>query len=63
LGVTLFKRCRFSRSIVLTEAGRRALEYAVRLLALAEETKLALRGAARLDNNDASAASANAQAS
>lgn len=63
LGVTLFKRCRFSRSIVLTEAGRRALEYAVRLLALAEETKLALRGAARLDNNDGSAASANAQAS
>ena len=44
LGVTLFERCRFSRNIVLTEAGRRALEYAVRLLALAEETKTALKG-------------------
>ena len=46
LGVTLFERCRFSRNIVLTEAGRRALEYAARLLALAEETKMALKGAA-----------------
>jgi DNA-binding transcriptional ArsR family regulator len=45
LGVTLFERCRFSRNIVLTEAGRRALEYAVRLLALAEEAKMALKGA------------------
>jgi len=44
LGVTLFERCRFSRNIVLTEAGRRALEYAVRLLALVEETKTALKG-------------------
>lgn len=43
LGVTLFERCRFSRNIVLTQAGRRALEYAVRLLALAEETKMALK--------------------
>ena len=50
LGVTLFERCRFSRNIVLTEAGRRALEYAVRLLALAEETKMALKGVAPLDN-------------
>ena len=48
LGVTLFERCRFSRNIVLTEAGRRALEYAVRLLALAEETKMALKGSAPL---------------
>lgn len=45
LGVTLFNRCRFSREIVLTEAGHRALEYADRLLALAEETKMALKGA------------------
>jgi DNA-binding transcriptional ArsR family regulator len=48
LGVTLFERCRFSKDIVLTEAGARALEYAVRLLALAEETKMALKGAAPL---------------
>lgn len=59
LGVTLFERCRFSRDIVLTEAGRRALEYAVRLLALAEETKMALRGAAHLDS-DAHMATSNA---
>ncbi len=44
LGVTLFERCRFSRNIVLTAAGRRALEYAARLLALAEETKAAVKG-------------------
>jgi len=44
LGVTLFERCRFSRNIVLTEAGRRALEYAVRLLTLAEEAKAAVKG-------------------
>ena len=44
LGVTLFERCRFSRNIILTDAGRRALEYAVRLLALAEEAKAALKG-------------------
>jgi DNA-binding transcriptional ArsR family regulator len=50
LGVTLFERCRFSRNIVLTEAGRRALEYAVRLLALADETKTALKGFYRQSN-------------
>lgn len=44
LGVTLFERGRFSRNIILTDAGRRALEYAVRLLALAEEAKTALKG-------------------
>jgi DNA-binding transcriptional ArsR family regulator len=60
LGVTLFERCRFSKDIVLTEAGRRALGYAVRLLALAEETKTALKGAAPLGNNDAAIASSNA---
>ena len=60
LGVTLFERCRFSRNIVLTEAGRRALEYAVRLLALAEETKTVLKGAAPLHNNDSSGASSDA---
>ena len=43
LGATLFERCRFSRNIVLTEAGQRALEYAVRLSALVEEAKIAVR--------------------
>jgi len=43
LGVPLFKRCRSSRTVVLTDVGRRALEYAGRLLALAEETKAALQ--------------------
>jgi len=56
LGVTLFERCRFSRDIVLTDAGRRALEYAGRLLALAEEAKTALKGAP-LDHSDAPIAS------
>ena len=60
LGVTLFERCRFSRDIVLTEAGHRALEYAVRLLALAEEAKTALKGAAPMHNNDADIAASNA---
>jgi DNA-binding transcriptional LysR family regulator len=50
LGVTLFERCRFSRNIALTEAGHRALEYAVRLLELAEETKMALKSAAPLQS-------------
>jgi DNA-binding transcriptional LysR family regulator len=59
LGVTLFERCRFSRDIALTEPGRRALEYAVRLLALAEETKTALKGAAPLVSEDAAIASSN----
>ncbi len=65
LGVTLFERCRFSRNIVLTEAGRRALEYAVRLLTLAEETKMALKNAAPMQNPGAplTAASASGQAS
>jgi DNA-binding transcriptional LysR family regulator len=44
LGVTLFERYRFSRSIVLTEAGRRILEYAMRLLELADEMKTAAQG-------------------
>jgi DNA-binding transcriptional LysR family regulator len=39
LGVSLFNRNRFSRTVVLTEEGRQALEYAGRLLALADETK------------------------
>jgi len=43
LGVRLFERSRFSRDVVLTAAGRRAVEYAERFLALVEETKKALR--------------------
>lgn len=43
LGVRLFERSRFSRDVVLTEAGRCAVEYAERFLALVEETKKALR--------------------
>jgi DNA-binding transcriptional LysR family regulator len=60
LGVILFERCRFSRNIVLTEAGRRALEYAVRLLTLAEETKTALKSAAPLRNAGAQTISVSA---
>ena len=41
LGVLLFKRCRFSKTVALTEAGRRTLEYASRLLSLAKEAKAA----------------------
>ncbi len=43
LGVRLFQRQRFSRDIVLTEAGRCTLSYARRLLALATETVRAAR--------------------
>jgi DNA-binding transcriptional ArsR family regulator len=44
LGVTLFERYRFSKSIVLTKAGQCALEYAARLMALADEMKTAAQG-------------------
>jgi DNA-binding transcriptional LysR family regulator len=43
LGVSLFIRNRFSKTVVLTEGGRRALEYAGRLLALVDETKTIVR--------------------
>jgi len=42
LGARLFERYRFSRDVVLTEEGRRTLEYATRLLALADETIMAV---------------------
>jgi DNA-binding transcriptional LysR family regulator len=42
LGVALFERCRSTKTVVLTETGRRALDYAGRLLALEEEAKAAL---------------------
>ena len=43
LGAPLFQRTKFSKSIALTEEGRRALQYAGKLLALAEEAKAAVR--------------------
>ncbi len=43
LGIRLFQRQRFSRNIVLTEAGHRTLEYSKRLLALAEEARAAIQ--------------------
>ena|SRR5689334_23166589 len=42
LRVALLTRERFSKSIVLTEAGRRLFEYSERLLALADEAKAAV---------------------
>ncbi|HMF79617.1 MAG TPA: LysR family transcriptional regulator [Bryobacteraceae bacterium] len=42
LETILLKRTRFSR-VVLTEAGRHVLEYAERLLTVAEEMKAAIR--------------------
>jgi DNA-binding transcriptional LysR family regulator len=41
LGAPLFKRQRFSKTIELTQIGLRTLDYAERLLALADETKAA----------------------
>jgi DNA-binding transcriptional LysR family regulator len=46
LGVLLFDRCRISKTVVLTKHGRHVLEYADRLLALADETKAAVHSAA-----------------
>ena len=43
LGAPLFERYRFSRTVVLTKVGRCTLEYARRLLALAEETRAAVQ--------------------
>ena len=39
LGVPLLIRNRFSKTVVLTQEGRQALQYAGRLLALVDETK------------------------
>lgn len=49
LGVPLFERCRFSKTVKLTEMGRRMLDYSGRLLALAEETASAMRACAAND--------------
>ena len=43
LGASLLERHRFSKKVQLTEVGRRTLDYAERLLALAHETKAAVR--------------------
>ena len=43
LGTALIERRRFSREVVLTTAGHRVFEYAGRLLALADETKAAIK--------------------
>ena len=43
LGVRLFDRFRFAHKIALTDAGRRVYLYATRLLALAEEAKVAVQ--------------------
>jgi DNA-binding transcriptional LysR family regulator len=42
LGAPLFERYRFSRTVVLTKIGQCTLEYADRLLALAEEAEAAV---------------------
>ena len=39
LGISLFERNRSSKRVVLTDEGKRALEYAQRLLALANEVQ------------------------
>ncbi|HEY3440134.1 MAG TPA: LysR family transcriptional regulator [Paludibaculum sp.] len=46
LGTMLFERCRFSRRVELTDEGRLTLDYARRLLTLADETKAAVRASA-----------------
>ena len=45
LGAPLLERFRLSRKVVLTEVGRRAFEYAGQLLALADETRVAVHEA------------------
>ena len=43
LGVALLERHRFSKTVELTAVGRRTLDYAERLLALADEAKAIVR--------------------
>jgi len=47
LGVSLFERDRSSKVVVLTDEGKRVLEYAQRLLALANEVNAAVSSGAR----------------
>jgi DNA-binding transcriptional LysR family regulator len=44
LGKSLFERNRVSKTVILTDAGKRALPYAQQLLALFEEAKSAVSG-------------------
>ncbi|HVW11941.1 MAG TPA: LysR family transcriptional regulator [Bryobacteraceae bacterium] len=44
LGLELFERERFSKSVTLTGAGQRMLRYADRLLALERQAHLSVRG-------------------
>ena len=51
LGATLLERRRFSKNVVLTEFGRRSLDYVRRLLTIADEMNIAAqqhRGSAEL---------------
>jgi DNA-binding transcriptional LysR family regulator len=43
LGAPLFERCRFTKTVKLTDVGRQMLEYSHKLLTLAEETTAAIR--------------------
>lgn len=42
LGVPLFERCRFTKTVKLTEMGRQMLEYSHQLLTLADEITTAI---------------------
>ena len=50
LGALLFQRHRFSKGATLTEVGRRTLEYADRLLALAEEVQATVQRGSNSEN-------------
>jgi len=45
LGASLLQRTRFSKTTILTDTGRRLLEFTDRILALASETAVAVQGA------------------
>lgn len=47
-GYSLFERNRFSKTVILTEAGKRALDYAHRFLALVDEAKVAISESGRV---------------
>jgi DNA-binding transcriptional LysR family regulator len=49
LGISLFERNRSSKRVVLTDAGRRVLDYAQRLLALANEVQTVISPSATAD--------------
>ena len=49
--IRLFNRFRFAHKIALTDAGRRAYLYAARLLALADEARLAVQPSSKKSAN------------